>query len=90
MRKFSDDQKDLYYLSPYTAVKKNNGYIFMHQRLFDVTDILMMSSAAGDTLLNKLGSGITETQLKDLLSADGFTTNPDCVITRWMQMGILE
>lgn len=90
MRKYSEDQKDLYYLSPYTAVKVFDGSVFVHQRLFDLTDQIQISQDVIGNLLNGLSTGITEIKLKDMLSKDGFIKDPDNVIIRWMQMGILE
>ena len=72
MRKYSEDQKNLYYLSPYTAVKVFDGSVFVHQRLFDLTDQIQISQDVIGNLLNGLSTGITEIKLKDMLSKDGF------------------
>lgn len=90
MRKFSEDQKDLYYLSPYTTIKVMKDAVLINQRLFNTLESLQISQSAAIPLLDGLNAGITEIQLIELLLKDGNVEEPEILIKNWIQKGILE
>lgn len=90
MRKFSETQKELYYLSPYVSVKIRRDELLLRQHLFDLEGCLLIREDQAKSLLDGLAAGLTEKQLTNLLANTGAGEETETVIRRWMQMGILE
>ena len=90
MRKFSETQKELYYLSPYVSVKIRRDELLLRQHLFDLEGRLLIREDQAKSLLDGLAAGLTEKQLTNLLANTGAGEETETVIRRWMQMGILE
>ena len=90
MRRFSEKQRELYYLSPYTSVKILSAEMLLRQYLFDLEDHLLIQKDQAKLLLDGLATGLTEKQLTKLLENTDADEEPEIIIRRWMQMGILE
>lgn len=89
MRRFSVDQKELFFLSPYTNILVREDHLIIEQRLFGMKDVVFIPRAMAEHLLCSLKKGISKEMLLSELNEAGIE-QPEEMIFRWMQIGILE
>ena len=90
IRKYSYEQNDLFYLSPYCRVEIESDNLIVWQAVFDQSLQIKCEESVSRELINELSCGTTEEKIKKIMSNIMTEIETETFIRECMRAGVIE